>query len=299
MTVDKAQTFFSLWDFSLWLFILMVLAYVIVLLDLVLSSKRKDAEAEIENKNLTIGKFFYFLFFLKFSKNERYKHRPQVVQLLIDIFPLLLLLFVLRGFFFDLNHIPSNSMMPTLLTGDKIVINKFAYGLKLPITNTKLIEFSAPERGDIVVFRYPNYEKNPAYSGTTFIKRIVALPGDKISYTRDRLMINGKTIDYSNIGIYKGVDSGFAMNNYRLVREKTKGANHYILLHPLSYSSELSEATVPEDHYFVMGDNRANSSDSRFWGYVPEAYILGKAVGIVLHLDWDFKSMQFSRIGRL
>jgi len=188
-------------------------------------------------------------------------------------------------------------MMPTLLTGDFILVNKFDYGLRLPITNTKIIEFSKPERGDIIVFRYPNYERNPGYSGVDFIKRVVALPGDVISYEKDQLIINAKAIDYNKVGSYIGVDSGKPMNRYRLVRELIESANHDILLHPSGYSKDLPEITIPDGHYFVMGDNRSHSSDSRFWGFVPEEFILGKAIGIWMHWDWNYNTMQFSRIG--
>ena len=188
-------------------------------------------------------------------------------------------------------------MMPTLLTGDFILVNKFDYGLRLPILNSKIIDFSKPERGDIIVFRYPNYEHSAGYSGVDFIKRVVALPGDTISYEKDQLTVNGESVDYRKIGSYQGVDSGKAMNGYRHIRELINEADHDILLHPLVYSRELPKTTVPESHYFVMGDNRPHSSDSRFWGYVPESYILGKAIGIWMHWDWNHNTMQFSRIG--
>jgi signal peptidase I len=188
-------------------------------------------------------------------------------------------------------------MMPTLLTGDFILVNKFDYGFRLPIVNSKIIDFSKPERGDIIVFRYPNYEHSATYSGVDFIKRVVALPGDTISYEKDQLTVNGETVDYRKIGAYQGVDSGKAMSGYRHIRELIDQADHDILLYPLGHSRELSKTTVPEGHYFVMGDNRPHSSDSRFWGYVPENYILGKAIGIWMHWDWNHKTMQFSRIG--
>ena len=210
---------------------------------------------------------------------------------------MLLLVLVFRGFIFEPFRVPSNSMMPTLLTGDFILVNKFDYGLRLPIVNSKIIDFSKPERGDVIVFRYPNYEHSAGYSGVDFIKRVVALPGDTISYEKDQLTVNGETVDYRKIGSYQGVDSGKAMSGYRHFRELVNEAGHDILLHPLGNSRELSKTTVPEGHYFVMGDNRPHSSDSRFWGYVPEDYILGKAIGIWMHWDWNHSTMQLSRIG--
>jgi signal peptidase I len=188
-------------------------------------------------------------------------------------------------------------MMPTLLTGDFILVNKFDYGLRLPIINTKIFEYSEPKRGDVIVFRYPNYGRQAGYSGTDFIKRVIALPGDVVSYNKDRLTINSKVIDQSKIGGYRGVDSGKGMTGYRHIKELIDLASHDILLHPMGYSPEFSKTTVPEGHYFVMGDNRAHSSDSRVWGYVPEEYILGKAIGIWMHWDWNHNTMQLSRIG--
>jgi len=297
MTIEYAESFFA-WDVLSWLFLAMLLAIVIVLIDLLFFSKTSpESEIKATEKRSTFSKICYFLIFLKFSKSEKYKHRPKVVQWSIELFPVLLLVLVFRGFIFEPFRVPSNSMMPTLLTGDFILVNKFDYGLRLPILNSKIIDFSKPERGDVIVFRYPNYEHSAGYSGVDFIKRVVALPGDTISYEKDQLTVNGEIVDYRKIGAYKGVDSGKAMSGYRHVRELIDQANYDILLHPLGHSRVLSKTTVPEGHYFVMGDNRSHSSDSRFWGYVPEDYILGKAIGIWMHWDWNHNTMQLSRIG--
>jgi len=297
MTIEYAESFFA-WDVLSWLFLAMLLAIVIVLIDLLFFSKTSpESEIKVTEEKSIFSKICYFLIFLKFSKSEKYKHRPKVVQWSIELFPVLLLVLVFRGFIFEPFRVPSNSMMPTLLTGDFILVNKFDYGLRLPILNSKIIDFSKPERGDVIVFRYPNYEHSAGYSGVDFIKRVVALPGDTISYEKDQLTVNGESVEYRKIGSYQGVDSGKAMSGYRHIREKINEADHDILLHPLGYSRELSKTTVPEDHYFVMGDNRPHSSDSRFWGYVPESYILGKAIGIWMHWDWNHNTMQLSRIG--
>ena len=297
MTIENAESFFA-WDVLSWLFLAMLLAIVIVLIDLLFFSKpQPESDIKVTEKSSTFRKVCYFLIFLKFSKSEKYSHRPKVVQWSIELFPVLLLVLVFRGFIFEPFRVPSNSMMPTLLTGDFILVNKFNYGFRLPIVNSKIIDFSKPERGDIIVFRYPNYEHSAAYSGVDFIKRVVALPGDNISYEKDQLTVKGETVDYRKIGAYQGVDSGKAMSGYRHIRGLIDQADHDILLHPLRHSRELSKTTVPEGHYFVMGDNRPHSSDSRFWGYVPENYILGKAIGIWMHWDWNHNTMQFSRIG--
>ena len=297
MTIENAESFFAL-DVLSWLFLAILLAIAIVLIDLLFFSKTSpESEIKVTEKRSTFRKICYFLIFLKFSKSEKYKHRPKVVQWSIELFPVLLLVLVFRGFIFEPFRVPSNSMMPTLLTGDFILVNKFDYGLRLPILNSKIIDFSKPERGDVIVFRYPNYEHSAGYSGVDFIKRVVALPGDTISYEKDQLTVNGESVEYRKIGSYQGIDSGKAMTGYRHIREKINEADHDILLHPLGNSRKLSKTTVPEGHYFVMGDNRAHSSDSRFWGYVPESYILGKAIGIWMHWDWNHNTMQLSRIG--
>ena len=294
--LKNAEPFFA-WDVLSWLFIAMILAIIIVLIDLFMSKEARVSSSDVVQEKSKFGKIAYFLIFLKFSKSEKYSHRPKLVQWSIELFPVLLLVFVFRGFIFEPFRVPSNSMMPTLLTGDFIVVNKFDYGFRLPITNSKLVEFSKPNRGDVIVFRYPNYEKNPGYSGVDFIKRIVATPGDVISYSDDQLVINGEILEMNNIGPYLGVDSGKAMNNYELVQEVVDSLPYEILLKPSGQSKGIPEITIPEGHYFVMGDNRAHSSDSRFWGFVPEEYIIGRAIGIWMHWDWNYNTMQFSRIG--
>ena len=294
--LKNAEPFFA-WDVLSWLFVAMILAIVIVLIDLALSKGDQEPASDAIVEKSKFSKIAYFLIFLKFSKSEKYSHRPKLVQWSIELFPVLLLVLVFRGFIFEPFRVPSNSMMPTLLTGDFILVNKFDYGFRLPISNSKLVEFSKPNRGDVIVFRYPNYEKNPGYSGVDFIKRIVAGPGDVISYKNDQLTINDNSMDIKIIGPYIGVDSGKPMNNYKLVQEFIDSMHHEILLNPKGHSKELPEITIPEGHYFVMGDNRAHSSDSRFWGFVPEDYIIGRAIGIWMHWDWNFNTMQFSRIG--
>ena len=294
--LKNAEPYFA-WDVLSWLFVAMILAIVIVLIDLSFSKSDKKLASDVVEDKSKISKIVYFLIFLKFSKSEKYNHRPKLVQWSIELFPVLLLVLVFRGFIFEPFRVPSNSMMPTLLTGDFILVNKFDYGFRLPITNTKLVEFSKPNRGDVIVFRYPNYEKNPGYSGVDFIKRIVAGPGDVISYKNDQLSINGKSVNIKKIGPYTAVDSGKPMNNYQLVQELLDSMPHEMLLNPNGQSKEIPEITIPDGHYFVMGDNRSHSSDSRFWGFVPEDYIIGRAIGIWMHWDWNYNTMQFSRIG--
>ena len=214
---------------------------------------------------------------------------PVLVEYAKSFFPILLLVLVLRSFIFEPFRIPSGSMMPTLVEGDFIFVNKFAYGLRLPVINTKVVEIGDPERGDVVVFRLPS---DPSVN---YIKRVVGLPGDVVDYQQasKRLTINGEPISLEQLGAYDG-DPGID-----LVREKFGEGEHYLLL-TRGRLSLGGTYTVPEGHYFVMGDNRDNSRDSRFQGveYIPEDRFVGKAVRI--WMNWRRPAQggpRWSRIG--
>jgi signal peptidase I len=291
MTLENASPFFA-WDVSSYLALFLITAFAIVSLDHLLFNKTDQTAHPTPNKT-GFSKFAYFIMFLRFNKNEKYLNRPKIVQWSAEFFPVLLLVFVLRGFIVEPFRIPSNSMMPTLLTGDFILVSKFNYGISIPVINKKLIEFKKPERGDSIVFRYPNYEKNAKYQGADFIKRVVGVPGDKVVYREDQLYINGEKIAYEDYADYQGVESGSGMTGFTHKRELLATNPHDILLEPNQYSRAV-KAVVPAGHYFVMGDNRARSSDSRFWGFVPEKYIIGKAFGIWMHYD---DSLKLDRIG--
>jgi len=291
MTIENASPFFA-WDVSSYLALFLIVAFVIVYLD-IFFGKASSAQADHSEKKSFIGKWFYFVCFLRFNKSEKYRHRPKLVQWSAEFYPVLLLVFLLRGFVVEPFRIPSNSMMPTLLTGDFILVSKFDYGVSLPVLNKKIVEFKKPERGDVVVFRYPNYENNSDYQGADFIKRVVALPGDSVEYISDRLHINGDEIVYKDLGTYQGVESGVQMTGFKHKRELLNNNAYDILLDPNTHSRSV-KAKVPAGHYFVMGDNRNRSSDSRFWGFVPEEYIIGKAFGIWMHYD---DSLKLDRVG--
>lgn len=292
MTIENASPFFA-WDVSSYLALFLVIAFTIVLVDSLFSG---DSNVQIKptQKKSFIGKWFYFICFLRFNKSEKYLHRPKLVQWSAEFYPVLLLVFLLRGFVVEPFRIPSNSMMPTLLTGDFILVSKFDYGVSLPILNKKIIEFKKPQRGDAIVFRYPNYEKNDKYQGADFIKRIVGVPGDILSYSSDQLMVNAQAADYKDLDRYTGVESGIQMTGFKHLREQLNNTAYDILLDPERSSQSTPNLKVPDGHYFVMGDNRSRSSDSRFWGFVPEEYIIGKAFGIWMHYD---NSLKFDRIG--
>lgn len=212
-----------------------------------------------------------------------------VVEYAKAFFPVFLVVFVLRSFVVEPFRIPSNSMMPTLLTGDFILVNKFTYGIRLPVIDYKLIDVSEPERGDVVVFFAPPDPQTP------FIKRIVGLPGDSIEYRRKVLYVNGEAVPQEHLGDYTGVRSGAGMTGARQRRELLDDAPHEILLRPGDGGSGEGRWRVPDGHYFVLGDNRDNSHDSRFWGYVPDQMLIGKAFAIWFNIDqWH---VDVSRIG--
>jgi signal peptidase I len=213
----------------------------------------------------------------------------RVVEYARSFFPVFLVVLVLRSFLVEPFRIPSNSMMPTLLTGDFILVNKFTYGIRLPVLDHKIIELGSPERGDVVVFRAPH---DP---GTPFIKRVVGLPGDEIRYRRNQLYVNGEPVPQEAAGVYMGTGSGAGMTGAELRRELLAEAPHAILTRR-GLSSGEGRWVVPADSYFVLGDNRNNSHDSRFWGFVPDRLLVGKAFVIWFNWDWGH-GIAFHRIG--
>lgn len=213
---------------------------------------------------------------------------PLAVEYARAFFPVLLVVLLLRSFVAEPFRIPSGSMMPTLLVGDFILVNKFSYGLRLPVSNTKIIGLGEPERGDVVVFRYPRQPQ------VDYIKRVIGLPGDRIVYKDKMLYINGEPIAQEPVGIYKGDASNRNIGS-SLRKENLMGTEHEILVRAVPGIE--GEYRVPEGHYFVMGDNRDNSNDSRYWGYVPEQNLVGKAFLVWMHLDFDSWGLEPGRIG--
>ena len=209
---------------------------------------------------------------------ERARQEPLLVEYARSFFPIILLVLVVRSFAVEPFRIPSGSMIPTLKIGDFILVNKFTYGLRLPVLHTEVVDFGEPERGDIIVFRYP---EDP---DVDYIKRVVGVPGDRIAYRDKVLYINGERAQQESLGTYVGEGAGAAMTGASLRREELAGLNHRILVMENGYRRDF-EYTVPPKQYFVMGDNRDNSKDSRYWGTVPEANLVGKAM--VVWMNWD------------
>lgn len=218
------------------------------------------------------------------------KNEPILVEYARSFFPIVLIVLILRSFIAEPFRIPSGSMMPTLLVGDFILVNKFTYGIRLPVINKKIIELSKPNRGDIVVFRYP---KDPTVD---YIKRIVGLPGDKVVYSNKKLTINDLPVQQTSLGSYQGLGQGEEMSGAEDLLENLTGVEHRILIRNGTPTVEFVYV-VPEGNYFAMGDNRDNSNDSRYWGPIPEANLVGKAFFIWMSWDWQNKGVGFDRIG--
>lgn len=209
-----------------------------------------------------------------------------------SFFPVLLAVLVLRSFVFEPFRIPSKSMVPTLLVGDFVLVNKFSYGLRLPVIHTKILDTGEPKRGDVFVFRYP---RNPSED---YIKRVIGLPGDQITYRNEQLYINGKPVPKKELGIYKGPDAD-VLDSMKEYLETLPGGEKHRLLQVVGRQGPVASVTVPPGHYFAMGDNRDNSSDSRIWGFVPEKDLVGRAFLIWMSIDWSDFDVRFSRIGTL
>lgn len=234
-----------------------------------------------------------YLFYLKLSKRQYEDVKePLLVEYARSFFPIVLIVLLLRSFLVEPFRIPSGSMMPTLLIGDFILVNKFSYGIRLPVLNTKVIDIDEPERGDIVVFRYP---KDPTVD---YIKRVIGLPGDRIAYYNKKVYVNGKLAKQVSLGRYQGVGQGANMSGAEHLLEDLQGVEHSILISRGLPSVE-GVYVVPAGHYFVMGDNRDNSNDSRYWGTVPEQNLVGKAFFIWMSWDWQHKGVGFDRIGTI
>ena len=215
---------------------------------------------------------------------------PLLVEYARSFFPIILVVLLVRSFIVEPFRIPSGSMMPTLLVGDFILVNKFAYGIRLPVINMKVIDIGTPQRGDVIVFRYP---ENPSVD---YIKRVVGVPGDHIAYRDKVLYINGVRQDQKIISTYVGKGAGAMMTGASLRREDLSKVVHKILVLSDSYDRDF-DFTVPAGQYFVMGDNRDNSRDSRYWGTVPDANLVGKAFFVWMNWDSADDAIGWSRLG--
>ena len=256
-------------DFALILVVLTAVSGVIALLDALFLAPRRVAAV---------------------TRGETVKE-PVVVEYAKSFFPVLFLVLVIRSFLFEPFRIPSGSMMPTLLTGDFIFVNKFAYGLRLPVINTKIVEIGEPERGDVIVFRLPT---DPSVN---YVKRVVGLPGDVVVYDpgNKRITIDGDTVPIEVVGPYDE-EPGTTLGIEQLGEHR-----HRVLLTRGARPSPGGKYEVPSGHYFVMGDHRDNSQDGRYRqdvGFIPEANIVGRATGVWMSWRWPSEGgPRWDRIG--
>jgi signal peptidase I len=206
------------------------------------------------------------------SSNRGPAQEPKIVEYARSFFPVILVVVLLRSFLLEPFRIPSASMMPGLVDGDFIIVNKFAYGLRIPLFNTKIVPIGEPQRGDVVVFRLPS---NPSVN---YIKRLVGIPGDHVVVRDNRVFINGRQMPLTRNGVYSG---GYGFTGAALGTERLGEAEHAVMF-AVDRTATDFEAIVPADHYFFMGDNRNDSEDSRFpvVGFVPEQNLVGHAIRI-------------------
>ena len=219
------------------------------------------------------------------TAQEMIRAQPWWLDWTAGLFPVILMVFLLRSFLFEPFKIPSGSMIPTLMVGDLILVNKFHYGVRLPVVNKKITEGTPPARGDVMVFRYP---PRPSQD---YIKRVVGLPGDEVAYLNKKLTINGKPLSKTSLPDFfdddtmhysKQFEELLGDKPHRLLNEEAQpafvsGASDFEFKQNCNYSIEGVVCKVPAGHYFMMGDNRDNSLDSRYWGFVPDKNIVGKA----------------------
>ena len=199
-------------------------------------------------------------------------------------FPVILIVFVLRSFIVEPFRIPSGSMLPTLFIGDFILVEKFRYGLKIPVIHTTGIPTGLPKRGDVIVFRYP------IDNSTNFIKRVIGVPGDEIIYLDKKLFVNGAIVEVTESNRYTEVNQTEYIESL--------GESRYKIWNDNTRLSRAMQITVPEKSYFVMGDNRDHSNDSRYWGFVPEKNIVGRAFFVWFSWNLENGGINWARIGQ-
>jgi signal peptidase I len=292
-------------NFALILFVLVIITGVAWVADklVFLPKRRRAAEAavaEFDNQQARIGERFADenAPATRARLREEKLRQPWWLEYTASFFPVILVVFVVRSFVVEPFKIPSGSMVPTLLVGDFILVNKYDYGIRLPITNTKITEGRPLQRGDIVVFRYPKDES------VDYIKRVIGLPGDVVSYEDKKLTINGKPVpetalpdyfDEERIGYEKQFEEDINGRKNRILNNPAVppfivGAEDYPYRDNCSYNARGVVCKVPPGNYFMMGDNRDNSADSRYWGFVPDRNLVGRAFFI-----W----MNFSNLKRI
>lgn len=237
-----------------------------------------------------ISGLIYLLDIAFWAKKRQEDQKPGwIVEYARSFFPVFLIVLLLRSFLIEPFRIPSGSLEPTLLVGDFVAVNKFAYGLRLPVLEDKIVPIANPKTGEIAVFRWP---PEPSYD---YIKRVIGTPGDKISYHNKKLTINGKEAKQTFVEYTIDESSGRPVARYK---EDLNGVVHDIFINASMPAVDF-DVTVPEGSYFMMGDNRDDSADSRFWGFVPDSYLRGKAFLVWMSMNGAIYNLRWSRIGHL
>jgi len=287
-------------NFALILFVLMVVTGVIWCLDVFyfakqrrLAADRALAEYDSRNAKLTADGIKLDSSNSRAAIEAALLRQPTWIEYSGSFFPVIALVFFLRSFLYEPFKIPSSSMVPTLLVGDLILVNKFTYGIRLPVLNKKVIQINNPQRGDVMVFKYPKDMTQD------YIKRVIGVPGDKITYENKRLTVNGQAITYAAMDDYLDDERP---EYYKQFTENLTGVQHKILNNDKAATLNLADVkdfphsenctykyegftcVVPQGNYFMMGDNRDNSADSRYWGFVPDENIVGKAFFVWMNL---------------
>lgn len=236
-----------------------------------------------------ISGIIYLFDVLFWARKRSSEQKPgKIIEYSRSFFPVFFLVLILRSFLIEPFRIPSGSLEPTLLVGDFLAVNKFAYGFRLPVWEKKIIPIANPKTGEIAVFRWP---PDPSYD---YIKRVIGVPGDKISYHNKVLTINGKEMKQTFLEYTTDESSGKAVAKYQ---ENLNGIIHDIYIRP-EVAAEDFDIEVPEGQYFMMGDNRDDSADSRFWGFMADKYLRGKAFIVWMSWDGNTDRVRWSRIGR-
>lgn len=264
-------------DFSLILVVLVAVTGFVYLLDLAVFGRLRTASANSYKQQAGEEN-------IDEAVLERILREPAWIEYPKSFFPVLFVVLILRSFLLEPFKIPSGSMIPTLQIGDYILVNKFSYGFRLPVIGTEVYAMGEPQRGDIMVFRYP---QKPTVN---FIKRVVGLPGDDIRYENKRIFINGEVVEQEYVAQLPPNRPA-----YRIYNENLGGTGHEIHIDLSRPALPSKQWTVPEGHYFVMGDNRDHSSDSRVWGFVPENNIVGKAFAVWMHMPGWVPSFEHNR----
>ncbi len=280
-------------DLPLILFVLIVITGIGWLLDLaLLAPTRKLGVNAVNLQFSTLGEQEKSAHPGYVAALEAARKEPAWAEYSKSFFPVLVVVFGLRSFLVEPFQIPSGSMIPTLLVGDYIAVNKFAYGIRLPIIKTKIIPIDDPKRGDVVVFFPPNETRY-------FIKRLVGLPGDTVQIINNVVYVNNQPASQQPIESLSAiVDAQAPCPSYIVANEQLSDKLHHIQrCNAPGYRGKEGTWQVPQGHYFMMGDNRDNSSDSRFWGFVPEQNIVGKAFAVWLHWGAFASLPNFSSAG--